>query len=354
MCRWTERGGRAVRRWTRSLPVICAAVLTACSGPPDAAPAAAPATAAVQGALPPGDVERLIGGTPRPLRPERTGYHGLGRAPSAGEIAAWDIDVRPDGAGLPPGSGSVEQGEILYEEKCAVCHGTFGEGADRWPPLAGGAGTLASAEPDKTIGSYWQYPTTVWDYVRRAMPFFEPHSLSADQTYALTAYLFYLNDLVESDFVLSAANLPGIELPNRDGFFLDPRPDSTNTLCMQDCRDRAALRVTWDATDFGVTPSQGAAAAPAGKAAAAAGAEVYASACATCHDNGLAGAPRLADRQQWTRRAAKGIEVLMSNAIDGFQGEAGYMPPRGGQSRLSDGEVQAAVSWMLEQAAGND
>ena len=125
------------------------------------------------------------------------GKFGLGRLATGDEVAAWDIDVRPDGKGLPEGSGTVADGEPIYADKCALCHGDFGEAVDRWPVLAGGQDTLKDDRPVKTIGSYWPYLSTVYDYVRRAMPFGNARSLSDDDVYALTAYLLYLNDIVD-------------------------------------------------------------------------------------------------------------------------------------------------------------
>jgi mono/diheme cytochrome c family protein len=138
---------------------------------------------------------------------------GLGRAATPGEIAAWDIDIRPNGTGLPPGRGTVAEGDALWAEKCASCHGDFGEGVGRTPAMIGGAGTLASDRPMRTVGSYWPYLSTVFDYVRRAMPYGEAQSLSAGETYALTAYILNLNDLVDGDFELSAENFGTVALP---------------------------------------------------------------------------------------------------------------------------------------------
>jgi mono/diheme cytochrome c family protein len=166
----------------------------------------------------------------------------FGRTPTPEELAGWDIDIRPDGAGLPPGAGSVEEGEALYDEKCAICHGTFGEGEGRWPQLAGGEGTLGTTEPEKTVGSYWPYASTLWDYVHRAMPYNAPQSLEDNEVYAIVAYVLYLNDLVEDDFVLDHDNLAGIEMPNRDGFFVDDRPDVQNPRCMQNCKSEEEVR----------------------------------------------------------------------------------------------------------------
>jgi S-disulfanyl-L-cysteine oxidoreductase SoxD len=153
------------------------------------------------------------------------GSLGIGRTATPAEIAGWDIDVRADGQGLPPGRGSVREGEKLFAATCAVCHGAKGEGnpADQ---LAGGFGTLATSKPVRTVGSYWPYSSTLFDYVRRAMPFNAPQSLTADQVYAISAYILYLNNIVTQDAVLDATSLPKVEMPNRNGFIRpDPRPD---------------------------------------------------------------------------------------------------------------------------------
>lgn len=141
----------------------------------------------------------------------------LGRPATPAGIAAIDIDIAPDGAGLPPGSGDATAGESVYQDKCAVCHGAAGQGkpADR---LTGGVGTLASDKPVRTVGSYWPYATTLFDYIRRAMPLNAPMSLTDDEVYALTAYLLAQDGIVPRDRVLDAASLPQVRMPNRDGF----------------------------------------------------------------------------------------------------------------------------------------
>jgi mono/diheme cytochrome c family protein len=148
----------------------------------------------------------------------------LGHAATPDEIAAWNIDIRSDGEGLPAGRGSVTEGRVIFAETCAACHGDKGQGgvAD---VLVGGRGTLDTAKPAKTIGSFWPYAPTIFDYVRRAMPFNAPQSLTSDQVYALTVYLLFLNGIVAENTTLDAASLPRIEMPNRNGFTSDPRPD---------------------------------------------------------------------------------------------------------------------------------
>lgn len=188
---------------------------------------------------------------------------GLGRPALPEEVAAWDIDVRPDGQGLPEGSGDVMTGEGLYEDNCAVCHGTFGEGVDRWPMLAGGEGSLTHDSPEKTVGSYWPYLSTVFDYVNRAMPYGNARSLTSDEVYAITAYLLYLNYIVEDDFVLSPETFAEVEMPNAEGFFFDDRaetelPQFTREPCMTDCR--APVTISARAEVLDVTPEDAAAA----------------------------------------------------------------------------------------------
>lgn len=142
---------------------------------------------------------------------------GLGTPVSSEQLRHWDIDVSADGTGLPAGRGSIVEGKTVYQAKCAACHGAAGEGGIG-DALAGGKGTLATAKPVKTIGSYWPYATTLFDYIRRAMPFGEPQSLSSEDVYAVSAYLLHLNGIVAADTVLDAASLPKVRMPNREGF----------------------------------------------------------------------------------------------------------------------------------------
>jgi cytochrome c len=161
--------------------------------------------------------------------------YGVGVAASPAQVAAWNIDIQPDGSNLPTGSGSVAQGRTLYAQACASCHGQQGEGKpmDR---LVGGNGTLNTATPVKTVGSYWPYATTIYDYIHRAMPFNAPGTLTPDQVYAATAYLLHMNGIIPENAVLDARSLPKVQMPNRDGFVApDPRPDVRNTACMTGC-----------------------------------------------------------------------------------------------------------------------
>jgi S-disulfanyl-L-cysteine oxidoreductase SoxD len=152
----------------------------------------------------------------------------LGRPATAEEIRERDISVAPDGTGLPVGRGTVEQGQRDYQRLCANCHGDRGEGMLQYPALVGGQGTLRSKNPVKTVGSYWPYATTVWDFIHRTMPYARPGSLTPDQTYALTAFILYLNGIVDEKAELNKATLSRVKMPNRDGFVGDPRPDVPN------------------------------------------------------------------------------------------------------------------------------
>src|SRR5262247_1137261 len=144
---------------------------------------------------------------------------GLGRQATPAEVAAWDVSISPDGAGLPQGRGTPAQGAVVYAQKCQNCHGEKGAGQpnDR---LVGGRGTLASKTPVRTIGSYWPYATTVFDYVRRAMPYIQPQSLSDDEIYALTAYLLNLNGIIGEGDEMNARTLPKVKMPNQVNFIV--------------------------------------------------------------------------------------------------------------------------------------
>ena len=183
--------------------------------------------------------------------------YNIGKLATKIEIAGWDIDVRPDGVGAPKGSGNALDGEEIYVNRCAACHGDFGEGVDRWPALVGGDGTLASHDPEKTTGSYWPYASTIFDYVYRSMPFGEAQTLTHDETYKLVAYLLNMNEIIDEDFVLSEKNIGKIKMPNANGFSLpDPRPDVTKYKdgqpCMKNCN--VPVKIIGKARDIDVTP----------------------------------------------------------------------------------------------------
>jgi cytochrome c len=180
-------------------------------------------------------------------------FPGIGRVATPAEVAAWDIDVRPDFKGLPNGSGSVEKGQVIWEAKCASCHGTFGESNEIFTPIAGGTtkddvktGRVASLkdmkQPQRTTLMKVPTVSTLWDYIYRAMPWNAPRSLSPDDTYALVAFILNLGDIVPDDFVLSDKNIANIQMPNRNGmttkhgfWSVNGKPDVNGNACMQNC-----------------------------------------------------------------------------------------------------------------------
>jgi cytochrome c len=196
--------------------------------------------------------------TPAHASPAKTPALGLGRPALPEEIKAWDIAVRPDGKGLPPGKGTVKQGDEIFQAQCASCHGEFGQGNGRWPVLAGGQGSLKADRPEKTIGSFWPDLSTVYDYIRRAMPYGNAQSLSPDEIYALTAYLLYLNDIVkDEEFELTDKNFTSVKLPNAAAFYDDDRETTEKAFwgkepCMTNCKTQA--KITGRAVVLDVTP----------------------------------------------------------------------------------------------------
>lgn len=186
--------------------------------------------------------------------------YNIGRAPTAEEIRGWDIDVRPDGQGLPVGKGTVAEGEKLFMDNCSACHGEFGEGQGRWPVLAGGKGSLTSDNPQKTVGSYWPYASTVFDYVRHAMPYGNAETFTTNEYYALVAYVLYLNDIItDPNFELNDKNLASIKMPNEQGFLMDDRAATEKSFlqkdpCMKDCL--GPVKIMGRAAVIDVTPEE--------------------------------------------------------------------------------------------------
>jgi S-disulfanyl-L-cysteine oxidoreductase SoxD len=160
--------------------------------------------------------------------------YGIGRVATEAEIAGWNIDVDREGHNLPSTSGTVPRGQQVFAEQCASCHGDKGQGGlgDR---LAGGASTLNTSNPIKTVGSYWPYATTLFDYVRRAMPQTNPQSLSNEDVYSVTGYVLYLNGLLGANARVDADTLVSVKMPNRNMFVDDPRPDVKDPECMAHC-----------------------------------------------------------------------------------------------------------------------
>jgi len=307
----------------------------------------------------------------------QTRSFGFGKPASAGEIAGWDIDVRPDGSGLPPGSGSVEQGQAIYDEKCANCHGTFGE-SNSYLQLAGGVGTLGSPQPVRTTGSKLNYATTLWDYIRRAMPFTAPQTLTPDEVYALTAYVLNLNDIVPAGTVLDRESLPKVRMPNRDGLTtahglmrMDGRPDTANVACMRNCAttvtpasampdyardshgDLSQQRREMGAI-AGIPTAEGAAKAVAAPAAPSAGLQLARKlGCSACHnvDGALVGpsfravAARYAPSGSASRMAETEGRLLVKLKTGGA-GAWGTVPMPA-QVQVSEPDARKVVEWIL-------
>ncbi|KIN63358.1 Diheme cytochrome c SoxD [Sulfitobacter noctilucicola] len=192
--------------------------------------------------------------------PAMAGKLGLGRTALPEEIAAWDGDISPDGTGLPVGSGDAMDGEEIFADQCAACHGDFAEGIDNWPKLAGGADTLDHEDPLKTVGSYWPHLSTAYDYIKRSMPYGNAGTLSDDEVYAIVAYILYSNDLIDDDFVLSNETFFDVEMPNADGFIIDDRAETeyaqwSGEPCMENCKE-GEVKVTMRAMVLDVTPEE--------------------------------------------------------------------------------------------------
>lgn len=166
-------------------------------------------------------------------------YKNIGRTPTQQEIQAWNISIGPDGKGLPPGQGSAKDGAPIFAAKCAVCHGDQGQGGKIGPRVVGGIAdteTLASLKPVRSVGGYWPYATTVWDFIRRAMPRDQSGTLTPNEVYAVTAFILYKSNIIKEDEVLDAKTLPQVKMPNRNGFVpakFSDIPDEKKRGCSQ-------------------------------------------------------------------------------------------------------------------------
>ena len=288
--------------------------------------------------------------------------YGFGSPATPAQIAGWDIDVRPDGTGLPPGRGSVAEGQAIYDAKCASCHGTFGE-SNSFLQIAGGVGTLASDQPIRTTGSKLNHATTLWDYINRAMPFNTPKTLTPDEVYALTAYVLNLSDILPADAVLDAQSLPAVQMPNRNGLttahgFMrrDGMPDTHNVACMKDCV--AQVRLSSQMPEYArdqhgnlaeQTRLIGASATPA--SAPKGGLDLAkASACTACHgvSEKIVG-PSF--REVAAKYAGDGSAEtrLVAKVKAGGAGSWGQVPMPA-QSQMKDANVRALVQWILAGA----
>lgn len=326
---------------------------------------------------------------------ESRGFAGVGRSATAAEIKAWDIDVRPDFKGLPKGSGTVEQGQTIWEGKCASCHGTFGESNEVFAPLVGGttqadlktghAATLASPQPVRTTLSKLSAVSTLWDYINRAMPWNAPKSLTTDEVYSVVAYLLNLGEIVPADFTLSDANIREVQdlLPNRNGMTrnhglwdVKGKADVRNVACMKDCptsakiesslpeharnnhgnlaeqnRTLGAIRGADTTQPPGARPAKTVAAVQAREGDAASFKDIATrSGCLACHGiaNKIVG-PGFNEVAARYKGDAKAEDRLVAKVMNGGAGAWGQvpMPP---QSQLKEDDAKRLVRWLLSGA----
>ena len=307
-----------------------------------------------------------------------------GKTATENEQKAWDIDVMPDGTGLPEGSGSVEDGDAIYEEKCLSCHGDFGGGSGLYPRLTAGNAvemqkTLMHQRvhpdddgPHRVFGSNWPYASTLWWYIKTGMPHQAPMSLTTDEVYALSAYILNINEMsidgveVDDEYVLDREKFLKIVMPNVDGFepkingpkgqdnarayFNNPLNYGNGVKCMKDCfeGEPKVQSILIEMKDFHPPlsnvkdlPKEDPNAAPV-----TAGQKTYEAACALCHSTDSMGAPETGNKDAWAKVLEQGIETVYDHAINGFNG----MPAKGGQTSLSDEVVKEAVDYILEKS----
>jgi len=329
-----------------------------------------------------------------------------GRLATPTEIAAWDIDVMPDGTGLPMydtkhgkilldqngdkviAQGSVEFGNELYDAQCAMCHGDFGSGGKGYPALSGGdiksltyqLQNPADAEPNeeppsRRIGSYWPYASTLFWYIQDAMPFPHPKSLSNSEVYAISAYLFMENGIeidgeeLDEEFVMNREQFLKVKMPNADGFYpnVDTPEDpalgvrnmteylsnqknyGAGTRCMSDCikGEVPVLRIKNELTDFNPPASTVRDLPKVEKnTSVQPGQEAYENSCSACHGNAAIGAPVVGDKEAWAEVMEKGLDKVYNNGINGING----MPPKGGNMELSDSEMKVIIDYMINSS----
>ncbi len=292
--------------------------------------------------------------------------HNFGTTASKATLKAWNTDVRPDGKGLPSGKMSVEEGAKVFANKCATCHGDFGEGVDRFPVLSGGQGTLklhpktgGDPGPLKTVGSYAPYIAPFFWYIQTAMPLSAPKSLSDSEVYGILGYLLQLNEIqvngadIEDDTIIDREFIKAVHMPNEKGFEYNNlrKPDTHNTRCMKDCIDPSKMVVMHIKTDATVVKP------PFGdgrysfddnkkESKTDIGKSVYENTCAGCHDSGIAGAPKMGEKAEWAHVRKQSLKDIFDHAINGFNA----MPPKGGDVTLKDEDVKSAVKYMLEKS----
>ena len=311
---------------------------------------------------------------------EKLKFHA-GRAATKEEIKARDIDVMPDGTGLPVGKGNVDDGEELFNKHCAMCHGDFGAGGKGYPKLTGGDHDSLKNQllkegdepPERSIGSYWPYATTLFWYIKTGMPFPHPLSLTNDEVYAITAYLLSVDEVTFKDGSdieeLSNKNFMNIKMPNRDGFIpnvdvpngaqvmkkylSNPKNYGTGTRCMKNCIKGKVpvVRIDGESLNGDIKPPLSEVRdlpkeKPTADAGGGKGAKIYEETCKACHGNPAIGAPVVGDKKAWAKVIAKGKETLYKHAIHGFNA----MPPKGGNASLSDADVKATVDYMIKMS----
>jgi cytochrome c len=306
----------------------------------------------------------------------------IGRAATADEIKAWDIDVMPDGTGLPEGKGTVEDGDAIYEEKCAACHFDFGTGGAGYPALQKGNAyegqkSLTNQRVDgndegpiRVFGTYWPQASTLWWYIKTGMPHPAPLSLTDDEVYALCAYIISINELkidgeeLDDEYELDREKFMRLVMPNKDGF--EPKIDGKNglentrkyfndfsnygngTRCMKNCFDGEPklARIQGAGISDYKPPLSNKKELPPKKEGAGAehpGKKAYEASCSVCHATDAMGAPMVGNKKAWEAVMKKGIDNVYNNAIHGING----MPPKGGTS-LADEKIKEIVDYMIE------
>jgi cytochrome c len=325
---------------------------------------------------------------------QKKGEFGFGRIATKNEIQAWDIDVKYNNEGLPkydvdkhgkpmldkPAKGSVEQGDELYAAQCVMCHGEFGLGGKGYPTLAGGGATTESLTnqlgnpaddvpgeegPKKTIGTNWPYASTLFWYIKSAMPFPHPKSLTNSEVYALVAYLLSINEVeidgqeLDDEYVLDYDKFQKIHMPNENGFYPEVNgPDGvenmkkfltntknygTGTRCMTDCKNYTKLEIKQELNDFIPPMNTAKDLPPVDNATMKPGQADYEASCSSCHSNAAIGAPVVGNKEAWKDVMDKGLDKVYHNAINGING----MPPKGGTD-FSDEKMKTIINYMIE------
>jgi cytochrome c len=313
------------------------------------------------------------------LNTQKFDKFSYGRAPTVNEMKAWDVDIRPDGTGLPQGEGNIDDGEALYDQKCAMCHGEFGTGGKGFPTLSGGRGTLKNQlmhegdePPVRTIGSYWPYASTLYWYIQTAMPYPNPKSLTNDETYSITAYLLSVNDITfkngDDIEVLNDKNFKDVVMPNEKGFYPDvdtkdpaqakknmkdllahPEKYGKGERCMSNCEEgkgTTLVTIKRELTGF-EPPLSTVRDLPGAKKGATKSFEerTYDNLCSACHASDAIGAPVMGDKKAWKKVLAKGIKKVYHNGINGINA----MPPKGGAD-ITDAQFKKVVDYIISKS----